>query len=217
MGIMGMRLSKSKHGSMARRSTPSPVIHVLLESHCNTETTRSQTPEETCMVIENQETDALYDAYQEYIAESIAHHEACVLNPRSNDKTKEDVEVEDVTCYIQTVSERPKVQKVPNSLPTVGKSYIDSMKKLAKMRCSGEKKKATGVTRRLMEEVMVAKENMFIYQRLVKISPSEDVSRRIHRKEFTKSRYLLDKMSRYECAPYGAAIHLNRVPWIDNF
>jgi hypothetical protein len=219
MGIMGMRLSKSKHGLASQRL--SPTIHIPLESPPHhTETTHSPTPAESCLLIESQETDALYDAYQEYMAESMAQHGdvECLVECNNKENHNKTEMVEDATCYIQTVSDRPKTDKIPSTLPTVGKSYVDSMKRLAQMRCHSDRKKATGVTRRLMEEVLVAKENMFIYRRLVRISPSEDVSRKNHRKEFTKSRYLLDKMSRYDSAPYSATIHLkNKAPWIDNF
>jgi len=61
--------------------------------------------------------------------------------------------------------------------------------------------KATGVTRRLMEEVTVARENMHLFNRLISVLPSSDVARRRLLKDFYKSRELLDKISRFPQVP----------------
>ena len=61
--------------------------------------------------------------------------------------------------------------------------------------------KATGVTRRLMEEVAVARENMHLFNRLISVLPSSDVARRRLLKDFYKSRELLDKISRFPQVP----------------
>lgn len=219
MGIMGMRLSKSKNVSVTKRAAPSPTS-ITLESNSPVsivmETTNQYTPEQEDQQYEEgtvcHETDALYDAYQEYMEESMAQHEASARHPSVKDGPNEG----NVVCFInKDVSKKGHNVLIPSF--GVGKSYVDSMRRLVEMKHADDRKKATGVTRRLMEEVHIAKENMFIYQRLLKISPSKDVSRKNHRIEFTKSRYLLDKMSRYECAPYSTDIHHNRVPWVDNF
>lgn len=220
MGIMGMRLSKSKNVPVTKKATPSPPS-VTLESNSPVsivmERTNQYTPQQEDQQLEEgmgcHETDALYDAYQEYMEESMAQHEASVRHPTVEDGPNEG----NVVCFINKDVSTKKGRDVPIPSFGVGKSYVDSMRRLVEMKHADEKKKATGVTRRLMEEVHIAKENMFIYQRLLKISPSEDVNRKNHRREFTKSRYLLDKMSRYECAPYSTDIHHNRVPWVDNF
>ena len=61
--------------------------------------------------------------------------------------------------------------------------------------------KATGVTRRLMEEVAVARENMHLFNRLISVLPSSDVARRNLLRDFYKSRELLDKISRFPQVP----------------
>ena len=61
--------------------------------------------------------------------------------------------------------------------------------------------KATGITRRLMEEVAVARENMHLFNRLLSVLPSSDVARRRLLKDFYKSRELLEKISRFPPIP----------------
>lgn len=167
--------------------------------------------------------DALFDAYQDYIAESMAHHQmkaglsACLADARQEPNVICVVERE-VSNKHGEIKYRTRRDCINHHQDGVGKSYVDSMRKVVEKKRVDERKKATGVTRRLMEEVSVAKENMFIYQRLINIAPSDNVSRKFHRKEFTKSRHLLDKMSRYECiskmTPY---VVFHKVPWVDNF
>lgn len=246
MGMMGLRLSKSKSGPATQTRIPTPLHAVAPE-----ETVKDSTPariEDQQGVIPREEgpyslespvvqtiethhndggcCDALFDAYQEYIEESLAvsNHHGIMEDASSISQHTFGEEVErkhHVVCHVETVHSTNKgngghrVPRGGQTLPQLGRSYVDSMRKLVEMKRVDDRKKATGVTRRLMEEVHVAKENMCIYQRLVKISPSEDVSRTFHRKEFTKSRHLLDKMSRYECAP--AYTLQNRAPWVDNF
>lgn len=74
--------------------------------------------------------------------------------------------------------------------------------------------KATGVTRRLMEEVAVAKENMHLFHRLISVMPSSDIARRRLLKDFGTSRELLDKISRFPpiSAPEGAGYQRDGKP-----
>jgi hypothetical protein len=95
--------------------------------------------------------------------------------------------------------------------------YIRSMREILLKRheeqvAGKQKKKATGVTRRLMEEVHVAKENMHLYNRLIAVAPSTDLERRNLLKDFSKSREYLGKMSRYCYAESSAG---QRPAWDD--
>ena len=165
----------------------------------------------------SQQDDVLFSAYQEYMADSLAQgtspHLITKVEKSSVDRDRADLQAlpqkdsESRPSEIKTVARgrRAPEMLLPSKIhPYVGLSYVETMKKVIDMKrqegigSQVQKKKATGVTRRLMEEVHIAKENMFLYQRLVNVAPSHDVSRKYHRKEFRKSRHLLDKMSRFE-------------------
>ena len=182
----------------------------------------------------SQQDDALFSAYQEYMADSMAQGISQHLNTPI-EKSSSPMDISDLYPLPQKDSESrssevetlPRARKAPEmQLPfkinsNVGLSYVESMKKVLDMKkqdvigLQGQKKKATGVTRRLMEEVHIAKENMFLYQRLASMSPSQDISRKYHKKEFRKSRHLLDKMSRFEYQQHRFQEPSREVKWVD--
>lgn len=80
--------------------------------------------------------------------------------------------------------------------------------------------KATGETRRLMEEIAVAKENVHLFNRLVAVSPSTNVNRRTLLNAFSKSREYLEKMSRFAAVEHGKRFQRERgarPAWDDNW
>ena len=104
---------------------------------------------------------------------------------------------------------KPKQKSAPNP-------YIRSMQDVVDRKGSagGQAAKATGETRRLMEEIEVAKENMHLFNRLVSVLPSTDLERRALLKAFGKSRQYLEKMSRFASERGSpAAARPSRAAW----
>ena len=123
---------------------------------------------------------------------------------------------------------KPRVREPQKTTSTVN-PYIQSMQDVMEKkrgngsrngsgRGAGHKTKATGVTRRLMEEVAVARENMHLFNRLISVLPSSDVERRRLLKDFSKSRIHLEKMSRFASTAVenGRSQH-PKPAWDDNW
>lgn len=164
---------------------------------------KTATPVSATATHGQQEEDALFDAYTGFMA-------ATLMQPSPNSEPD--------SWRISAVTSRQS-HADNHTMSFDGHSYVASMKHVIdvkKNKAQQQKKIATGVTRRFMHEVQIAKENMFIYQRLLHMSPSADVDRKHHYKDFAKSRALLGKMSRYDVhsTPHGAQ---KRPEWIDSF
>ena len=126
----------------------------------------------------------LFEMYKEFMVDTFVEHGAkqgC-QKPRKEKRHGQDA---------------PVAQPTHKTMPTKGAAYV---KQLSQKRSlpSSNRKKATGVTRRHMEENNIARENMFIFRRLQQISPSVTIDRRYLKRDFIKSRHYLEKMSRYE-------------------
>ena len=138
--------------------------------------------------------DELFEMYKEFMVDTFVEHGA---KQGCQKPSKDKIGGPDIHVT------RPRCTK----MPIKGTAYI---KPISQKRDSSDiRKKATGVTRRHMEENTIARENMFIFKRLQQVSPSVTIDRRHLKRAFIKSRHHLEKMSRYEsydsqprpCAP----------------
>lgn len=126
----------------------------------------------------------LFEMYKEFMVDTFVEHGAkqgC-QKPRKEKRHGQDA---------------PVAQPCRTTMATKGAAYVKPLSQKRSSPCSN-RKKATGVTRRHMEENNIARENMFIFRRLQQISPSVTMDRRYLKRDFIKSRHYLEKMSRYE-------------------
>jgi len=128
--------------------------------------------------------DELFEMYKEFMVDTFVEHGA---NQGCQKPSKDKIRGPDVPVT------RPRC----TTMPIKGTAYIKPSSK-RKSLPSFDRKKATGVTRRHMEENNIARENMFIFKRLQQVSPSVTIDRRHLKRDFIKSRHYLEKMSRYE-------------------
>ncbi|KAI8104658.1 hypothetical protein M9434_003211 [Picochlorum sp. BPE23] len=151
--------------------------------------------------------DALFDAYKKFMVDRFTHES-------DSDSWRISSSVIDNTTH------QVPCRRIDNQSLHEGQSYLASMKHVIEMKNRARRHHrgrqiATGVTRRFMHELHIAKENMCIHQRLLHITPSTDVDRKRHYKDFVKSRALLGKMSRYDMV--HAMPHSTRPDWVDSF
>jgi hypothetical protein len=142
--------------------------------------------------------DELFDAYRGYI-DAISRRKASVERSRPQGGGK-------------------GARKAPPR-EVLSNAYVKSMHEILHKKRQDQlnsKRKATGVTRRLMDEANIAKENMHLYNRLIKVMPSPDVDRRLHKKDFSRSRGYIEKMSRYDSAN-GSLDQSAKPAWDDNW
>lgn len=153
--------------------------------------------------------DALFDAYKKFMVDSFMHESDC-----------DSWRISSCVAEPNTTTHRGPCRKGDTMSLSQGQSYLASMQHVIDMKNRARRHQrgrqiATGVTRRFMQELHIAKENMCIHQRLLHISPSTDVDRKRHYKDFVKSRALLGKMSRYDMM--HARPHGTRPDWVDSF
>lgn len=156
--------------------------------------------------------DELFDAYKKFMADALMHES-------DSDSWRISSAIDGPQKHHGPYS---KVHNAQHPVPVEGDSYLASMKHVINMKSKARRHHrgqqiATGVTRRFMHELHIAKENMCIHQRLLHISPSVDVDRKRHYKDFVKSRALLGKMSRYEMMHHSSSQLYQKPDWIDSF
>lgn len=143
-------------------------------------------------------TKELYDKYQRYMVDTMMHDEGrAVVLSHENQNLHQAIVRPEKDCGSAASAHRARTCHGGRA----GKAKRSTAPK------------ATGVTLRHAQEMEIAKENMFIFQRLQRIKPSREVDRRMHEKDFVKSRQYLEKMSRYDYR--SGPLSLVTAVWID--